>query len=278
VKAIRTIAALEHFLNGDDKPVHLVPTMGALHAGHLALVEAALQSTNRVIVSIFVNPMQFGPQEDLNNYPRTLNADLAKLSQFENVHVFAPEASEMYPPEFATSVEVSGITAILCGKSRPHHFRGVTTVVHKLLSLTKPDMAFFGEKDYQQLVIIRRMVSDLHLPVKIVGVPIVRESDGLAMSSRNQYLTPEQRSRASAIYRALHEARAAYQGGKRERGELLALARRVLQQSQVDKIDYIELASGEDLTRQSRAEANSRLFIAASYGATRLIDNLALPG
>ncbi len=256
--------------------VALVPTMGALHDGHAALFDEARRRTEFVVASIFVNPLQFAPTEDLARYPRTLADDLALCAQHGVDLVFAPVVEEMYPGgEPEVTVEPGPVGAILEGATRPGHFRGVLTVVAKLLNLVRADVAVFGEKDYQQLVLIRRMVHDLSLPVEIVGAPTVRHSDGLALSSRNRYLSPEQRVAALALSRALRAGRAA--GPTGSVGVLIA-AGDVLAAQGID-VDYLALRSTDLTTDASAADATTgeaRLLVAARIGATRLIDNVAV--
>ncbi|BCX89277.1 pantoate--beta-alanine ligase [Methylomarinovum tepidoasis] len=257
--------------------IALAPTMGNLHEGHLQLVDAARRCGDRVVVSIFVNPLQFGPGEDYDRYPRTLEADCAKLETRGADLVFAPSVAEIYPRSTAEStfVEVLGITEILCGASRPGHFRGVATVVAKLFNIVQPDVAVFGEKDYQQLQVIRRLVADLDFPVEIVGVPIVREADGLALSSRNGYLTPAERARAPLLYRSLCQARDAIAAGERD---FTALCRRQLEYLQKAgfRPDYFEIRR-PDLGEAGPDDRPLVILAAAWLGRTRLIDNLQAP-
>ncbi|MBN2706936.1 MAG: pantoate--beta-alanine ligase [Deltaproteobacteria bacterium] len=259
--------------------IALVPTMGYLHEGHLSLMRAARQRADLVIVSIFVNPIQFGPHEDLERYPRDLASDLAKCHSVEVDFVFTPHNTELYPDAFQTSVAVNQLSQGLCGAGRPGHFQGVTTVVAKLFNLTLPDFAFFGEKDFQQLAVIRRMVMDLNFPITIVGVPIVREADGLAMSSRNAYLAPALRREAPLIYQALTHARQLYRQGRRYSDELLSAVRRELEENLrcAFAIEYIKLCSVDNLNEiNGRITGPAVLLIAIRFGETRLIDNLQL--
>ncbi|HDS17001.1 MAG TPA: pantoate--beta-alanine ligase [Proteobacteria bacterium] len=259
--------------------IALIPTMGYLHEGHLSLMRKARQRADQVIVSIFVNPIQFGPHEDLERYPRDLVGDLAKCHSVGVDFVFTPNDAELYPKDFQTSVAVNQLSQGLCGAGRPGHFQGVTTVVAKLFNLTLPDLAFFGEKDFQQLVVIRRMVMDLNFPVTIVGVPIVREADGLAMSSRNAYLAPELRREAPLIYQALTHARQLYEQGRRYSDELLSAVRRKLEKnlSVTFAIEYIKLCRVDNLNEiNGQITGPSVLLIAIRLGETRLIDNLQL--
>ena len=254
----------------------LVPTMGFLHAGHQSLIKAAGQRAPTVAVTIFVNPAQFGPHEDLARYPRDLASDLRKCEEAGAHVVFAPEgASELYPPGFQTHVEPGLLAASLDGEKRPGHFRGVCTVVLKLFALSRADAAFFGEKDYQQLRVIQRMGQDLNVATDIVGRPIVREADGLALSSRNAYLSAEEREQATALWKALGAVRSAFRSGEHEAAHLEELAADVLTESGM-RLDYAEVRDPVELQRRQRADGASRLFLAAFLGETRLIDNGAL--
>ena len=258
---------------GAGERVALVPTMGALHPGHAALVEAAMTRTERVITSIFVNPLQFGPNEDLERYPRQEEADLALLKLLGCDAVWLPSASDIYPDGFATTVTVAGVSERWDGETRPGHFAGVATVVAKLLIAVQPDVALFGEKDFQQLAVIRRMVSDLGLPVAIVGVPTVRDADGLALSSRNAYLSPDERERALALPRALDEAQKSIMSGETV-STILDRARARLEAAGFGKVDYLALVDAATLEPRDHAHGEMRLIAAATIGATRLIDNI----
>jgi len=252
--------------------VGLVPTMGALHDGHLTLVRSAKLDNARVIATIFVNPKQFGPTEDLSRYPRDEPADVALLKEVGADLLFAPDLGEMYPEGFSTSVSVGGISQHLEGVSRPQFFNGVATVVTKLLLQAVPDRAYFGEKDFQQLQVVRRMVRDLNIPVAIVAVPTIRESDGLAMSSRNRYLSPAQRKMAGALPQVMHDTVAELRSGL-VAAPIIANAKGRLHKAGFDRIDYLELCDEATLQPIPIARAPSRLFVAAYVGATRLIDN-----
>ena len=279
MQTIRNLADLRQAvsaLRGDGGGVALVPTMGALHAGHLALVEAGRRRAAHVVVSIFVNPTQFGPNEDLDAYPRREAADSALLEQAGAAILWAPDAPTMYPPGFATSIGVGGVSERWDGAARPGHFAGVATVVTKLLLQTQPDVALFGEKDFQQLAVIRRLVADLDIPVEIIGVPIQRDDDGLALSSRNAYLTPEERVTARILPRALGEAVSAIERGADVTAALDA-ARRKLADAGFDPIDYIALCDAATLEPIDRPDRPGRLLAAAKLGRTRLIDNLPVP-
>ncbi|KWV95148.1 pantoate--beta-alanine ligase [Erythrobacter sp. AP23] len=257
----------------------LVPTMGALHEGHLTLVRAAREAAGHVAVSIFVNPRQFGANEDLDAYPRQLARDSDLLETEGVTLLWAPPPSEVYPEGYATNISVAKVSEGLCGADRPGHFDGVATVVCKLFNQVRPDMAFFGEKDWQQLAVIRRMARDLDLTRPHVdaihGVPIVREADGLAMSSRNAYLSPDQRAVAAALPEAMRRAIARLGGGEAA-GPVLAELSSELVETGFDSVDYAELRRGGDLAPVGVAEQDSRLFVAARIGRTRLIDNMPL--
>ena len=263
-------AALAGFRQAGES-VALVPTMGALHAGHMALVDEARRSADRVVVSIFVNPKQFGPDEDLARYPRREQADSRMLSDAEVDLLWMPPVEEVYPEGFATTVSVAGVSEVLDGAQRPGHFDGVATVVAKLFNQVRPDTAFFGEKDWQQLAVIRRMTADLDMGIEIVGVPTQRDDDGLALSSRNLYLAPEERARAVALPRALGAAeRAIAEGGAIEAA--LAQAREMLAAAGFE-VDYVTLADAETLGEPLPGRP-WRLLAAARIGGTRLIDNI----
>lgn len=250
-----------------------VPTMGYLHEGHASLIRLARQAADVVVVSIFVNPKQFGPNEDLDRYPRDLERDQA-LCDREGVDLlFTPTPDVVYPPGFATEVAVSGLTDALCGASRPGHFAGVTTVLARLFGLIRPDRAYFGQKDFQQWRVIARMVEDLAMPVEVVRAPLIREADGLALSSRNTYLSPEDRTRALALSRALAQAMRAYLAGERSAERLLAAARSEL--AGVD-LEYLELRDADTLAPVANLHAPAVLALAAKVGKTRLIDNALL--
>ena len=260
-------------LRRDGRRLVVVPTMGALHDGHLTLLREARRRGDILTLTIFVNPTQFGPNEDLSRYPRDEDGDLAKARACGIDFAFCPEAAAMYAKGAQTFIEVRELQKPLCGASRPGHFAGVATVVTKLFHVTMPHVAVFGEKDYQQLAIIRRMVRDLDFGIEIVGVPIVREADGLAMSSRNAYLSPEQRKAALALSRGLAAAEAKFKAGERDAAALLAAARRSLEAEPLVRIDYCELRDASELTEVARADAPVVLAMAAFVGTTRLIDN-----
>ncbi|MBX7195510.1 MAG: pantoate--beta-alanine ligase [Sandaracinaceae bacterium] len=256
--------------------VGVVPTMGALHAGHLALIdEARRRGAQRVVVTIFVNPLQFGPNEDYSRYPRTLPDDAAACEARGVDWVFAPDREAMYPAGFASQVRVSGVTEVLEGVFRPGHFDGVTTVVAKLFGLVGDAVAVFGRKDYQQWCVLRRMVRDLDLPIEMHGMPTVREVDGLALSSRNRYLSPEERVRALAIVRGLRAAIASFDAGERDPRVLESMVRAPVEAA-FDRIDYVAVADADSLAPIERVEGRAVLAVAAHLGRTRLIDNVVL--
>ncbi|MEQ8176570.1 MAG: pantoate--beta-alanine ligase [Syntrophomonadaceae bacterium] len=263
---------LEQKIKG--KRVGLVPTMGYLHEGHLALVKEACRQCDTVVVSIFVNPTQFGVGEDFERYPRDLAKDKELLETTRADVIFAPEAPDMYPAGYDTFVEVFGeITGKLCGASRPGHFRGVATVVSKLFLICQPDMAFFGQKDAQQVMIIEKMVRELNFPIQIVRVPIVREPDGLAMSSRNVYLDAEQRKQALVLNQALQKAEQAIVAGERDLAVVKKLLVETIESSPLAEIDYAEIYSAEDLSNLDLIKGRMLMAVAVKFGSTRLIDN-----
>jgi pantoate--beta-alanine ligase len=255
--------------------IALVPTMGALHAGHLSLLAEGRRRAQKLVLSIFVNPMQFGPQEDLARYPRDLAGDLAKAASVGCDMAFVPEAASMYGPGFQTAIEVREVSQGLCGARRPGHFVGVATVVCKLFNVVRPQLAFFGEKDFQQLAVIRRLVADLNLPVEVVGLPTVREPDGLAMSSRNAYLSASDRMRARALFSGLSAANALVEKGERRVSVLLEVAAAEIA-GRVDRIDYLEVRATDDLKPLDIIDRPAVMLVAAFVGGTRLIDNLRL--
>ncbi|HVP60589.1 MAG TPA: pantoate--beta-alanine ligase [Myxococcaceae bacterium] len=279
MRVLRTPAELAEWTETarrQGRRVGLVPTMGFLHRGHLSLIDASRERADTTVVSIFVNPAQFGPTEDLARYPRDLEGDLHKCREAKVDAVFAPEAGAMYPPGHRTFVEVTQLQDGLCGARRPGHFRGVATVVTQLFALARPHLAVFGEKDWQQLQIIRRLALDLHLGVEVVGMPIVREADGLAMSSRNAYLSPPERARAVALSGGLRAARARWSAGERGAAALRGAVRAELRAAEVRE-DYVELVDPGTLEPLERADRpDARLLVAGFLGATRLIDNTAV--
>lgn len=257
--------------------VAFVPTMGALHEGHLSLVDRARELADAVALSAFVNPTQFGPDEDYEEYPRDLEGDLEKGGRRGVDLVFAPPASEVYPREQTVWVEPGPLAERLCGLSRPDHFRGVLTVVLKLFNIVGPDVAVFGRKDFQQSVLIRRMTEELNLPVEIATAPVVRADDGVAVSSRNEYLSEEERGTARSLSRGLARAREAFAGGERDARELERTARRTMEEAGAD-VEYVEVVEPEGLDRVERATPESVCVVAARVGDTRLIDNARLGG
>ena len=276
MQIIRDLAALRPALDGyGGQRVALVPTMGALHAGHIALVTAARRQADKVVATIFVNPLQFGAGEDLDRYPRREEADAAMLAEAHCDLLWIPSGTDLYPPGFATSISVAGISERWEGAARPGHFDGVATVVAKLLIAVRPNLALFGEKDAQQLAVIRQMVIDLGLPIEIGGVATVRDPDGLALSSRNVYLSDDERRRAVNLPQALHQARDAILAGGSV-SDALVSARERLTGAGFGPIDYLALVDGATLEPLEAASADARLIVAARIGPARLIDNLAL--
>ena len=260
------------------KTIGLVPTMGALHEGHASLVKAANQENDIVVVSVFVNPTQFGPTEDLDSYPRTLDAD-CKLAEAQGADiVFAPSPKEMYPSEDMTWVEVTGdVTKVLCGRSRPIHFRGVTTVVSKLFNLAQPDRAYFGQKDAQQVQVLKRMVKDLFFNLQMRIMPIVREADGLAKSSRNTYLSAEERQAGLILSKSLKHAKELFAAGERDPQKLVAATTAMIKTEPMADIDYVEIYQMPDLNEcQTPMRGENLLALAVRFGTTRLIDNTIL--
>ena len=255
--------------------VALVPTMGSLHAGHLSLMKVGKEKSDRVIATIFVNPLQFAPNEDFEKYPRREDSDIRKLVEEDIDLLFAPEVNEMYRPGATTKISVGGLTDCLCALSRPGFFDGVATVVTKLLLQALPDIAIFGEKDYQQLLVIKRLATDLDIPVEIIGAPTIREEDGLALSSRNVYLDTKSRSIAPSMYSILNQYASDISNGN-DIKKSLQLAKQNMQKSGFEKIEYLDLRSSQTLQACNDIKRPSRLFAAAWLGSTRLIDNLAI--
>ena len=276
IDSIRAMHAWSERARAAGRRIGFVPTMGYLHAGHVSLVTEARRRADLVVASIFVNPLQFGHNEDLDRYPRDLERDTRLLVEADTDVLYMPQASEMYPEGFQTAVTVEHVTRGLCGEKRPGHFRGVTTVVAKLFNAVRPHLAVFGEKDYQQLVAIRRMVRDLDFDIEVVGGPIVRESDGLAMSSRNAYLSPPERQAALCLSRALAASETAVREGERGGAAVLDRAYAVLNAEPRARIDYVALADPESLRPVDRIAGPTLLALAVWIGQTRLIDNTLL--
>jgi len=261
---------------GAGRRVGFVPTMGALHAGHISLVRAARAQTNVVVASIFVNPKQFGPSEDFTKYPRSLDSDTKMLAAENTDFLFCPSVEEMYPAGATAWVEVEGISDKLDGRSRPGHFRGVTTVVAKLFNIVQPDAAFFGQKDAAQAAVIRKMVRDLNFDVGIVVCPIVREPDGLAMSSRNAYLSPAERKQATVLSRSLQRVQQMASQGERDAGRLASAGKHVMSEEPSVRLDYLEVVSPDTLDAVADVSQGALVAVAAYVGSTRLIDNIVL--
>jgi len=275
VRSIADLRALLRPLREEGKRIGFVPTMGYLHEGHGALIRQSAARCDATVVSIFVNPTQFGPSEDLASYPRDLERDQNLCLESEATVLFLPEVSEIYPTGFQTHIEPGRLAEPLCGRYRPGHFRGVATVVAKLFNIVQPDLAFFGQKDFQQTVVIRRMARDLNLPVDVVVVPTIREADGLALSSRNTYLDDDARRRALRLSEGLLAARAAFDAGERSAARLLEIARAPL--AGVDSVQYLELVDTQNLEPiQGQVDRTAALCVAAYVGSTRLIDNVIL--
>jgi pantoate--beta-alanine ligase len=260
-----------------DRSIGLVPTMGALHEGHLSLVREARRMCDVVVVSVFVNPTQFGPSEDYEHYPRDLTKDTALLTDYNVDYIFAPAPEEIYPKDFSTYVNVGGVSKLLEGEARPGHFRGVATVVAILLNTVRPDFAFFGQKDAQQSLIIKRMVRDLAFDTEIVILPTVREDSGLAISSRNLYLGPEERESASVIHRALRQAKEVFKKGERHANKLADIVRTTIETEPRVRVDYVSVVDAETLEKLDKLDERPTLIAVAAYvGKTRLIDNIVM--
>ncbi len=279
LKTTRSLSTASRLCRAARGPVVLVPTMGALHRGHAALIERARSLAGRdglVVVSIFVNPTQFGPKEDFSRYPRPFAADMKLCAAHGADVIFHPTAAAMYPAGFSAFVDESEVSALLCGASRPGHFRGVCTVVMKLFQIIQPDSAVFGLKDFQQCAVIRRMVRDLNVPVRIVPVETVREPDGLALSSRNRYLTADERAQATVLRRALLTAAAAFKAGETSAAKLRSLLVRTIATAPLARLDYAEIADADTLRPVREVRRNTVMALAVFFGKTRLIDNLWL--
>ena len=279
MRVIHTIEAFRSALDAEraaGRSVGLVPTMGALHAGHVSLVERARRECDVVAVTVFVNPLQFGAGEDFTRYPRTLDADVEKAASAGAAYAFAPSVEEMYPDEVATTVRVTGLSEAFEGGSRPGHFDGVATVVTKLFNIAGPGRAYFGEKDWQQLAVVRRMVRDLSTPVEVIGCETVREADGLAMSSRNAYLSPEERAAAAVLHSALCAGRDLVEAGERSASAVAAAMASVVDAEPLATLDYAEAVDSASLVRNDSLSGDVRLLIAARLGKARLIDNMGV--
>lgn len=276
IETVEQMATLAREWQKQGKKVGLVPTMGYLHQGHLSLAKTARTDCDIVVMSIFVNPTQFGPNEDYASYPRDLLHDQELAAGAGVDYIFAPQPGEMYPNGYSTFVNVDGVTESLCGAKRPGHFRGVATVISKLFHIIQPARAYFGQKDGQQVAVLRRMVKDLNIPVELIAVPIVREADGLALSSRNVYLTPEQRQQAVVLSQGLAKAKALFTAGQRQAAVLLQVVTEQIQTASLAKIDYVQLVDGETMTPISQVEKTAMLAVAVYFGNTRLIDNVLL--
>jgi pantoate--beta-alanine ligase len=277
MKTIRTIKEMKEFSSQTrrtGKTIAFVPTMGFFHEGHLSLMREGRKRGDLLIVSLFVNPTQFGPHEDFKNYPRDFERDSKMAGEVGTDILFAPEGGEMYPPDHQTIVRVEKVTQNLCGRSRPTHFQGVTTVVLMLFEIVMPHVAIFGEKDYQQLVTVQQMVRDLHMSVEVIGMPTVREADGLAMSSRNTYLLPEERKAALSLYRSLQKAKELLQKGEQRADRILQEVKGILQSEPFVRIDYAQICDAHTLQDVDRIEGDVVVALAAYLGKTRLIDNL----
>jgi pantoate--beta-alanine ligase len=278
ITAVRTVPDLRNRVGAwreAGRSIALVPTMGALHDGHLSLIALAKEKADEVVVSIFLNPLQFGPREDLARYPRDEAGDIAKLGSTVADLAYIPSAAEMYPPGFSTTVDVSDISEDLCGASRPNHFNGVATVVAKLLMQCDPDLAVFGEKDYQQLLVIRRMVRDLDIPVEILGGPIAREADGLALSTRNAYLSPDERKKAPILFETIRTVAADLEKGRG--ADDAALSGRFKLEAAGFRVDYVAVRDPDTLRPLNGPVRRARVLCAVHLGATRLIDNVPVP-
>ena len=274
IKTIKEMKELSSQARGAGKIIAFVPTMGYFHEGHFSLMREGRRRGDLLVVSLFVNPTQFAPHEDFKSYPRDFERD-RKMTEDVGVDIlFAPETSEMYPPDHQTVIHVEKVTQNLCGKSRPIHFQGVTTVVMMLFEIVMPHLAIFGEKDYQQLITVQQMVRDLHMSVEVLGMPTVREADGLAMSSRNTHLLPEERKAALSLYRSLQKAKELLQKGERKADRILHEMKGILQSEPLVRIDYIQICDAYTLQDVDRIEGDVAVALAAYLGKTRLIDNL----
>ena len=276
VRSIKKMQDISKRVKGKGKRVGFVPTMGFLHEGHLSLVRASKRECDITVVSIFVNPAQFGPGEDYRTYPRDLSRDMRLLKDLKVDILFCPKAKEMYKRGFSAFIEVKGLSEVLCGARRPGHFRGVTTVVAKLFEIVKPDLAYFGRKDYQQQLIIKKMVSDLNMDVKIKALPTIREADGLAMSSRNAYLSGDERKEAAVLYQSLRLARKLVKGGERNSKKIISAMRGLISKKPGVKIDYLGAYDSDTLQEVKKIRGKTLFALAAFVGPTRLIDNMVI--
>jgi len=276
MKVIKIISEMKSFRKALPEPVGLVPTMGYLHEGHISLVRQAKKDNASVVVSVFVNPTQFSPGEDFETYPRDLEGDVELLEEEGVDAVFAPEADEMYPANFSSRVEVTGITQKLEGNCRPGHFRGVTTVVNKLFNIVRPDRAYFGQKDAQQAAVIKKMVADLNMNLEVITCPIVREMDGLALSSRNIYLNPRERQASTVLYRSLMLAQNLYAQGERDAEIIRKEIVRLIKTEELARIDYVSIADPATLDELDEITGKALVSMAVKFGKTRLIDNVVL--
>ena len=276
MKIVHTIKEVREAISAwrrEGLSIGFVPTMGYLHEGHQSLIQRAVEENDRVVVSIFVNPMQFGPNEDLESYPRDLEKDSLLCEETGAALIFNPQPEEMYTGDFCSFVDMTGLTKGLCGKSRPIHFRGVCTVVNKLFNIVQPDRAYFGQKDAQQLAVIKQMVKDLNMNLEIIGCPIIREEDGLAKSSRNTYLSNEERAAARILSQSLEEGRAKLDGGETSVQVIREVIRECIEKEPLAKIDYVEIVDAKSLEPVEKVEKTILLAIAVYIGKTRLIDN-----
>lgn len=276
VTTIEAVRAHVKAWRAEGLTVGLVPTMGYLHEGHQSLITRSVAENDRTVVSDFVNPMQFGPTEDLATYPRDIDRDAALCASAGADLIFHPEADEMYAPDFCSYVDMDRLTKGLCGASRPVHFRGVCTVVSKLFHIVQPDRAYFGQKDAQQLAVIRRMVRDLNMPVSIIGCPIIREADGLAKSSRNTYLNDEERQAGLCLSRGLNKGKAAIEAGETDAAQIKAIITAEIEAEPLSRIDYVELVDWDSLEQVSRIDGSVLAAVAVYIGKTRLIDNFII--
>ena len=279
MEVVKTIKKAEDFIKiarQRNKTIGFVPTMGALHKGHCSLIETSVKKCGCTAVSIFVNPTQFGPEEDFKNYPRTLSEDL-KICEDKGVDlVFAPTVKQMYPAKNLTWVKVEKLTLPLCGRFRPGHFDGVTTICAKLFNIIKPDFAFFGQKDAQQAIVLKKMVDDLNFPLKIITCTTVRENDGLAVSSRNKYLTTEQRKQAPLIYKALCNARKSIQSGNKNTEKIKAEIENTIKKAASAQIQYVDILDADSLAKVENIKTKTLIAVAVSFGDARLIDNILI--